>query len=66
MMLSQKVSKEALAKVVNPVKTGIQFLGQTRDLLDFRLRGNDGHGVFSFLQETQIRWINKKRRMQGA
>jgi hypothetical protein len=34
---------EALAKVVILVKTGIQFLSQTRDLLDSRLRGNDGH-----------------------
>jgi hypothetical protein len=34
---------ETLAKVVILVKTGIQFLGQTRDLLDSRLRGNDGH-----------------------
>jgi hypothetical protein len=28
------------------MKTQIQFLGQTRDLLDPRLRGNDGHWVF--------------------
>jgi len=28
-------------------------LGQTRDLLDSRLRGNDGHWIFGFLQEAQ-------------
>ena len=42
---------EALAKVVILVKTGIQFLDQTRDLLDSRRRGNDGHWIFGFLQE---------------
>jgi hypothetical protein len=39
---------EALAKVVILVKTGIQFLGQTQDLLDSRLRGNDAHWIFGF------------------
>jgi hypothetical protein len=40
---SKSEKGEALAKVVILVKTGIQFLDQTRDLLDSRLRGNDRH-----------------------
>ena len=49
-----QVTVEALAKVVILVKTGIQFLGQTPDLLDSRLRGNDGHWIYNFLQETPV------------
>jgi hypothetical protein len=36
--VKKNLSLEALAKVVILVKTGIQFLGQTRDLLDSRPR----------------------------